>query len=79
MSLVEIKARSFAAAKDTEVMTADMERQTKKDILTLSSNFKSHGLQMESIKTTQCAIPGCEPRLSEPCAQAREEGSVPEQ
>jgi len=55
MSLVEIKARSFAAAKDTEVMTADMERQTKKDILTLSSNFKSHGLQMESIKTTQLA------------------------
>jgi len=36
-------------------MTEDMEIQTKKDIIALSSNFKSSGMQMESIQTTKLA------------------------
>merc|ERR1712072_836672 len=55
LSLLEIKTRSLAAAQDTELMTEEMERQAKKDILMLSSNFKSKGLEMDSIKTTQLA------------------------
>merc|ERR1712159_440420 len=55
MSLVQIKAQSMAAAQGTEVMTEDMEIQTKKDIIELSSNFKSSGMQMESIQTTKLA------------------------
>merc|ERR1712196_130286 len=52
---MEIKEHSLASAKDTEVMTDEMEIQAKKDILALASNFKSPSLQMDSIKTTRLA------------------------
>jgi hypothetical protein len=55
MSLVELKAQSVAAASSTESMSEEMAVQTRKDILKLTSSFKSRGMQSESIQTTQLA------------------------
>ena len=53
MSLIEIKQHALASAKGTEMMDEQMQKQAKKDIMDLTSGFKSAGSESMSIDATR--------------------------
>jgi hypothetical protein len=55
MSLIEIKQHALASAKGTEMMDEQMQKQAKKDIMDLTSGFKSAGSESMSIDATRLA------------------------